>query len=221
MLRYHQEKFDPTLLDEKNINRIAVEQVPLDSFVLDMGCATGFIGEYLIKNKNCQVIGVELDEEEATLAKKRLSGVVITDLESYDAFSQIKKAARNKNFDIILATSVIEHLKDPNTFLLNIKKVIKPDGKIIISTPNIAHWTIVKSLLKGDFNYEEYGILDRTHVRFFTPKSFRKLFEENGFKVEDVQVDYVGGGYPKISSFLYRLFPNLFAYQVLITAKVK
>src|SRR5680860_21909 len=209
MIKYHQKKFNPLKLNKNNIDRMAVEKVPGFSFVLDIGCATGFIGEYLIKQKNCKVIGIEKNKKEGELAEKRLTKVMILDIETLNAFTKIKKTVKNKKFDVIYATSLIEHLKEPGIFLQSIKNVIKPNGKIIISTPNISHWTIIKELLKGEFRYKEYGILDETHLHFFTIKSLKSLLIENGYKIEEIKIDRVGGGYPKLSKLFYNILPNL------------
>lgn len=219
MIKYHRNKFNLNILNKYNIDRMAVESVPNKSYVLDVGCATGYIGEYLIKQKNCRVIGIENNSEEVMLAKKRLTKVINLDIESEDAIMKIHKATNNKKFDLIYATSLIEHLKNPDQFLLSMRKIMKKNGKIIISTPNISHWKIVVDLLRGEFKYSKYGILDKTHLVFFTIKSFVRLLKDNGYKVQSVRLDCVGGGFPKISRCLCYVFPNLFTYQILICAK--
>ncbi len=96
---------------------------------------------------------------------------------------------------------------------------MKKDGFLIISTSNVAHWSIRLSLLMGKFDYREYGILDNTHLRFFTTETFKKLVADCGYKIEYFSIDPVGGGLPRISKVLSKLWPNLFAYQMLIKAK--
>ena len=219
-IKYQRISFNPNLLHPKNIDRLAIERVKPNSFVLDVGCATGFMGEYLIKNKNCKVIGLEERFEEALKAKKKLHGIVVANVEEKDIDKKILKATNGEKFDVVLATSLIEHLKNPTAFLLAIKKVVKKDGYLLITTPNIAHFSIRLALLKGNFDYTKYGILDETHLHFFTLKSFRQLFENSGYIVRDLVIDPVGGGYPRIGNFLSRFFPNIFAYQMLIVAKL-
>lgn len=218
-IKYDYKNFTPKNLDPENINRLAVENVPDNSMVLDVGCATGFMGEYLIKEKKCRVYGVEKNKKEFAIAKKILTGVMLADIEQEGVEEDILKLVKNKKFDVILATSIIEHLKDSSAFLNKCKKLLKQNGIIIASTPNIAHWTIRLSLLKGNFDYSEYGILDNTHLHFFTIKALRQLFENNRFIVKNLLIDSVGGGYPRLSRLLSKLFPTLFAYQILIVAQ--
>jgi hypothetical protein len=76
-------------------------------------------------------------------------------------------------------------------------------------------------LLKGEFEYEEYGLLDKTHLRFFTPKTFQDLVKSSGYTIQQYAIDSVGGGRPRISKFLSQFFPNVFAFQMLIVASKK
>lgn len=220
-IKYSYKKFNPNCLDKENIDRLAVEKIPVNLRVLDIGCATGSMGEFLIKEKQCVVYGVETRAEEAKIASKILTGVVATDIEQESSVERILDMVKGEKFDVILATSVIEHLRDQSGFLKTCKKLLKQNGIIVASTPNIAHWTMRLSLLKGNFDYTEYGILDNTHLHFFTIKTFRQLFEYNGFAVKDLLIDPVGGGYPRISGILAKFFPGIFAYQILIVAQNK
>jgi O-antigen biosynthesis protein len=220
-IKYNYKKFTPNCLDKENIDRLAVEKIPENSKVLDVGCATGFMGEYLIREKKCLVYGVDKRVAEANIAKKILTGAIIADVEQGSSVKRMLDLAKGEKFDVILATSIIEHLKDPSGFLKNCKKLLKQNGIVVASTPNIAHWTMRLSLLKGNFDYTEYGILDNTHLHFFTVKTFRQLFEDNNFTVKELLIDPVGGGYPRISRILAKLFPKMFAYQILIIAQNK
>jgi len=218
-IKYDYTGFNPQTLDSENIDRLALEEVPFGSLVLDIGCATGFMGEYLFKKKKCFVYGIDNREGELVKAKKRLTKAILLDIEKEGSVKNILKESKSEKFDVILATSVIEHLRNPSLFLENCKKLLKPQGIIIVSTPNIAHWTIRLSLLRGNFNYEEYGILDNTHLHLFTIKTFCQLFEKNRYKIKELLIDSVGGGYPRISKFFSKWFPGIFAYQILIVAR--
>lgn len=220
-VKYDYKKFMPSSLDSENVDRLAVERVPCNARVLEIGCATGFMGEYLIKEKKCLVYGVENRMPEAKVARKRLIDVIFADIEEESCLSKIRKLVGDIKFDVILATSVIEHLKDQSKFLIVCKRLLKQNGIIIVSTPNIAHWTMRMSLMRGNFDYSEYGILDNTHLHLFNIKTFRKLFEDNGYNVKELLIDSVGGGYPRISRLLGKLLPNMFAYQILIVAQNK
>jgi 2-polyprenyl-3-methyl-5-hydroxy-6-metoxy-1,4-benzoquinol methylase len=89
-------------------------------------------------------------------------------------------------FDLVVCNDVIEHLKDPEDFLATIRECMTPGGYIIASIPNMRHWEVLWELLiKKDWRYGRSGILDRTHLRFFTEKSIRRLFETSGFHIEE------------------------------------
>lgn len=220
-LKYDNPTFNPEKLDRENIDRMAVEKVPQHAFLLDIGCATGFMGGHLKREKSCRVFGVEIKSAEASLAKKKLDRVYIGDIEEGDLIKKIKKDLGRKKFDCILATSILEHLVDPALVIKNLLQLLSPTGIIIATTPNIAHWSTRLSLFFGKFTYTEYGILDNTHLHFYTMETFQSLFRENGYSVTHILIDPVGGGYPKISRLLAKIFPGMFAYQILVVAKKK
>lgn len=209
--------FNPKKLDLLNIDRQSVSLIREESRVLEIGCATGFVGEYLIKNKNCKVVGVELGKEEAKEARKKLPLVFCGDIEDRKIAGLIEK---HDKFDVVYASALVEHLKDPWEALRNWQKFMDKNGCLIITTSNIAHWSIRLNLLRGKFKYQNYGILDNTHLRFFTSATFKKLVEDCGYKIEYFAIDPVGGGFPRISKYLSKIFPNVFAYQMLIKASL-
>lgn len=208
--------FDPEKLEPLNIDRQSAALIPEGARVLEIGCATGFLGKYLIKKKQCEVIGIELGKEEAHIASKVLKKVIQGDIDDKQTISQIKKLGK---FDVVYASALIEHLKDPWSSLKIWRQFLKSNGSLIVTTSNITHWSMRLKMIQGDFTYQEYGILDNTHLRFFNTKTFQKLVEDSGYSVSHFAIDPVGGGYPRISRFLSRYFPNTFAYQMLIQAK--
>lgn len=219
MVKYGKNKtFIPEKLDTDNIDRQSIALIPKGAKVLEIGCATGFMGVYLQKKKDCTVIGVELGVDEARIAKKNLTGVIQADIEDK---TTLKKIASYGKFDVIFSSALIEHLKDPWTSLKQWKKFINKNGSLILTTSNVAHWSMRLKLFQGKFDYEQFGILDNTHLRFFTTNSFRKLVEDCGYSINHFAIDAVGGGYPKISKPLSTFFPNVFAYQMVILANPK
>ncbi len=220
MLKYGKNKrrFNPNSLHKKNIDRQSISIIPVNSKVLEIGCATGFMGKYLKDKKGCLVYGVELGEEEGRLASKILDGVIAGDIEDESIIKKIKHFGK---FDVVFASALIEHLKNPWEAIYNWKKLLKINGLLIITTSNISHWSVRLPFIFGKFEYTEYGLLDNTHLHLFTPDSFKKLVSENGFIIDQYFIDSVGGGFPKISSLLSRFFPSLFTYQMLIVAKRK
>ncbi len=207
--------FRPEKLSKHNIDRISTGLIPKNSKILEIGCATGFMGEYFIAKKNCKVYGVELGKDEAEIAKTKLTKVIVGDIENKETISKVKKLGK---FDVIFATALIEHLKDPWSALSVWKTWLNPGGCIILSTSNIAHWSTRLKILKGEFNYSEYGILDNTHLHLFTVSSFKKIIEDSGLVIDFFGIDAEGGGYPKISMLGSKFLPNLFAYQMVIKA---
>lgn len=210
--------FNPKHLDPLHIDRQSVEKIPNNARVLEIGCATGFVGEYLKKEKNCTVVGVDIGVDELKEAKKKLDEVILGDIEEEET---LKKLRKYKKFDVVYSSALIEHLRDPWIATSEWKNFLKPNGMLILTTSNITHWSMRVKLLKGQFEYEEYGLLDKTHLRFFTPKTFQNLVKNSGYTIQQYTIDSVGGGHPRISKFLSQFFPNVFAFQMLIVASKK
>lgn len=156
---------------------------------LDFGCATGYFGSILKKDKNCTVDGVEISED-VIEARKVLDKVYSFDLEA----EWPEEIFKNK-YDFAFFGDVLEHLKNPAEALKKTAKLLRKNGKVFVSIPNISHLSIRLELMQGNFEYETMGILDNTHLKYFTLSSFSKLSEEAGYKV--VHVDYTVNEYPK------------------------
>ncbi|QOT09826.1 glycosyltransferase [Paenibacillus sp. JNUCC32] len=143
--------------------------------VLEVGCACG--GTLLdIKNKykNSSLYGIELNDDAASIA------ALIADVRN-DDIEKVALTYPDNFFDYIIFGDVLEHLYDPWKVLNYIKKHLKPNGKIIASIPNIMHYSVIDSLLKGSWSYSDSGLLDRTHIRFFTLKEIQKMFLQTGY----------------------------------------
>lgn len=163
--------------------------------ILDVGCSSGYFGEQLMRLRNATVWGLELDHSDAIKAKKRgYQEVYEGDLDTFDW-----TALGGKKFNSILFVDVLEHVKDPLAVLEAAQKLLKPGGFIYISTPNIAHISVRVELLEGNFDYESTGILDSTHLRFFTTKNIIKLFHDAGMEIihRDATVNDVPDGQVK------------------------
>ena len=194
---------------KQTVYKQIINLIENNSLILDIGCATGYLGNYLIKNKNCSVYGIEIEEEPATLAKNCYKDVYLADIEDASIFSTI-----SLKFDYIVLGDVIEHLVKPERVLLNIHKLMKTGSSLIVSIPNIASWRIRFGLLFGHFNYTETGILDKTHLRFFTLNSSIKMFQECGYKIT-----YFCGAGTVMPGVMRNLFPSLFASQFVFELK--
>lgn len=150
--------------------------------VLDVGCSTGYLAKELV-GQGCTVLGVEYDPDAADQARPHLERVVVGDLEVLD----LAKEFAGDRFDAIVFGDVLEHLRDPLPVLRSVRDLLAPGGSVVISVPNIAHADIRLALLQGRFNYRDLGLLDVTHVRFFTRENVKALLRDAGFVAVEVQ----------------------------------
>lgn len=153
-----------------------------DTELLDFGCSTGYFGEYIKKAKKIKVDGLELSDDRFEAAKK-LGKVYSFDLDLAQWPDVIKQ-----QYDYLFFGDVLEHLKNPAAALTQASKLLKDDGKIFVSVPNIAHMSVRLELLSGKFKYESMGILDNTHLQYFTLESFGRVANESGFDCELVDI---------------------------------
>lgn len=166
-----------------------VDDIKPGSTVLDFGCSTGYFGKFLKDNKDCKVYGVELSDDIKEARK------VLDDVYSFDIDAEWPKEAYLRKYDYLFYGDVIEHLKDPEAALKRSRRLLKPGGKVFISTPNVAHLSIRLELLLGNFEYESMGILDNTHLKYFTQHSLTELVKSAGYDVE--RIDYNVNEYPR------------------------
>ena len=150
-------------------------------WVLDLGAGSGSITRHLALTNGCDVVAVETNP--ASLAKLRTfcRKVLPLDLNSPGWAAALGAEAP---FDRVLATDVLEHLHDPWRTLKDMKSLMKPDGAILLSLPHAAHCTVLASLMQEDFAYGEWGLLDKTHIRFFGIHNIQAMLDEAGLVVE-------------------------------------
>ena len=168
-----------TDLDENSSLKKMLHLIGENKRVLDVGCATGYLARLLTK-RECQVTGVEVNQEAAEVAKQYCEQVVVADLD----FVSLPKALPNQTFDVVVFGDVLEHLRDPWRVLEETRQLLQPEGYVVVSVPNIAHGAIRLALLEGRFEYMRLGILDDTHLRFFTRKTVEELFERSGYFID-------------------------------------
>jgi len=230
--KYHFDKFDPDTLPEDIVYRLIADSVPEGSHVLDLGCATGYLSQYLRENKSCNILAVDIDPANVSIAVQRGLNAFEGDADAPVTWERITDyAAKHGEFEVVIAGDVIEHLKQPDKTLKKIKGVLKKDGVLIASTPNIAYWKSRLNLLLGNFDYTEYGIMDRTHLRFFTEKTLREVALNSGFSDVTILRSFLFRGgtlYRKIRNFppirailgCAGINPdNLFTFQFVLKAK--
>jgi 2-polyprenyl-3-methyl-5-hydroxy-6-metoxy-1,4-benzoquinol methylase len=146
--------------------------------VLEIGCGSGEFGAVLKRRGGVSVVGVELVEAAAAIARERLDQVIAADVQHQDL--DLPEQA----FDCLVCNDVLEHLVDPWTVLARLRRHLAPGGWLVASIPNVRHQKVVRRLLwPGEWRYEDKGVLDRTHLRFFTRSSARALVESAGFGI--------------------------------------
>jgi len=147
--------------------------------ILDVGCGLGLTAE-MLKNKFRAeyTAGIELNPETAAEAKKKLDDVYVLDL------NKDQLPLKNEQFDLIVMSDILEHLAEPLEFLLKVRELLHPQGQAVVSIPNVSNWRILFMVIfKGDWRYTDSGIMDKTHLRFFTRKSAVRMFTESGYKI--------------------------------------
>lgn len=167
---------------ENNTHAFALGMIGHNKRVLEVGCATGYFTKVLAE-RGCKVIGMEIEPEAAKLAEQWAERVVVGNADDSEPWDLVD----DESFDVITFGDVLEHLRDPLIVLRRAVTKLKPAGFIVTSLPNIAHGDVRLSLLRGAFRYSDTGLLDRTHVRFFTLETVRELLAEAGLVVVDSQ----------------------------------
>ena len=205
--------FDLRLNDPVSTHAVQFQLIPEEAKVLDVGCHTGILGAALKERKSCEVIGIDNDERAMAVAGERLDGVRFVDLEE-EGWSDKLIAYGVRDFDIVLFGDVIEHTREPMQILAEARALLKSNGKVIVSLPNVANLRVRLGLLFGKFDYEDSGILDKSHLRFFTLKSARELAVNAGYRI--VEERYSGYSLPK---WLIDLMPALFAVNIILIAE--
>lgn len=177
-----------------------MEFIPEDvDKVLDVGCGEGVFGQQIKEKLDVEVWGVEVKEDVAEIAQKALDNVLVGDI------SQIIRELPNDYFDCIVFNDVLEHLEDLYGTLRKIKKKVSEEGVIICSIPNVRYLPILIDLLvKKQWKYVDHGILDRTHLRFFTKNSIIDMFDSLGYEILQFK------GINELTSWKYKLINTLF-----------
>ena len=194
-----------------------LELVGSDKHVLDVGCSSGYLARPLAR-RGCTVVGIERDPEAADAARDVCEDVLVGDVETMDL------PFAPESFDAVLCGDLIEHLRAPDRFLARVRPYIRPGGRLVLSTPNVANWSVRLGLLGGRWRYTERGILDRTHLHLFTRATLVEALTQAGYRVValdfTVPVPVVGTpAVERIAHTMGRLRPQLFAYQFLAAAE--
>jgi len=179
-------------LDMVNTNSLSliINQIKRGSTVLEFGPANGRMTKYLKEVLDCKVYLVEIDEEAGKEALQYGEDLIVDDIENYSWFEKYE----NISFDYITFADVLEHLRDPESVIIRAKQLLKQDGSVILSVPNLAHNSVLISLLNHDFEYTKVGLLDNTHIHFFTKNSLESMMIRCGLTVVNRYATYAPVG---------------------------
>ena len=150
--------------------------------LLDLGMGTGGLGQYLSQHHALVADGVTLNQAEADIARQWYRQALVADLDAAD----LKALFGGQRYDVIVCADVLEHLKEPQNVLQQCKALLAPGGRLITSVPNAGYCGLVAELISGDFRYRPEGLLDNTHLRFFTRRSLQRFFDESGWSTTSV-----------------------------------
>ncbi|HEY3341992.1 MAG TPA: class I SAM-dependent methyltransferase [Anaerolineae bacterium] len=191
--------------DLNNPRTIIAQWVPLGANVLEVGPGDGVISRWLRENRGCHTTGVEIEPVATFHAADAFEQILIGSIEDPVITSQV---AVHGPFDAIIFADVLEHLVDPWKVLREMRPLLSPVGRVLISVPNIAHWTARMNLLLGRFDYTEGYLMDRTHLRWFTRRTAREMALQTGYLVMAQSTVYK----PHIARF----WPTLMGFQTVL-----
>ena len=201
-----------------------IELVGRDKRVLELGCTTGHMSRVLVE-RGCDVVAIEIDAEAAAEASETCERVIVGDLEQLDLARELE----GDSFDVVLAADVLEHLKDPSMVLLSLRRFLRSDGYLVLSVPNVVHGSVRLAVLGGEFPYADLGLLDRTHLRFYTRSTLEEMLGEGGFALEHLdrqkcelegsEVPFDPDGLPPGLADALREDPEALTYQFIARAR--
>jgi 2-polyprenyl-3-methyl-5-hydroxy-6-metoxy-1,4-benzoquinol methylase len=178
---------EPELRNENNSHTIIIGLVGQNKTVLDVGAATGYVAK-LLSEQGCNVTGIEVDPDAARKAEEHCERVITGDIEGLDLQAELG----DSSFDVIVFGDVLEHLKEPLEVLKSFKPFLSPEGYVVASIPNVAHGSVRLALLQGKFRYQSLGLMDDTHLRFFTRETIEQMFTEAGLVITEMNRTRLG-----------------------------
>ncbi|GAW86674.1 conserved hypothetical protein [Bathymodiolus platifrons methanotrophic gill symbiont] len=168
---------------EKNDSHMGLAtRIKPNQRVLELGCSSGYLSRFLKEDLSCSVVGVDLDGHALQQARPFCAQTIVADLDSNDWLEEIK----GQQFDVVLCADVLEHLKNPAVMLASLKPFLHAESCLLASVPNVAHASIRLELLQGHFDYESLGLLDDTHLHFYTRDGLVSILMEAGYVCSDI-----------------------------------
>jgi SAM-dependent methyltransferase len=160
-----------------------VDELPHNpsAVLLDIGCGEGATGALAVEREKCgTAYGIELMPSAASIASSQLDEVVVGDAE------QVSLPWKQSSIDIVILSEVLEHLRDPWSVLRRVRHLLRPGALVFASSPNVAHHRIIRALVQGRWDLAQWGPMDHSHLRWFTPRSYGEMFEDCGYVVDSV-----------------------------------
>lgn len=197
-----------------------IHLVGTNKVILEIGSSTGYMTDIFLKN-DCVVDVVEMSKAALVKLPKRTRRILNYSIEDI----KIKKLLA-KDYDFIIMADVLEHLVNPQKALKILYQIVPKRCGLIISLPNIASWVMRKRLFfKGDFEYQDSGLLDRTHLKFFTVNTLPKFLSENGWEIKKLigtitrlPFGSIISKIPPLYDYLVNRFKNLSYYHFMVVA---
>lgn len=212
---------NPAFLDKKSPYHTQANEFPISlipdgtNVIMDLGCSSGWIGQNLLEmNKAAEVVGVEIFEPAAQEAMKCYKAVHVGNIE-------VLTLDYSSYFDVVICGDILEHLKEPFSTIRKIYCWLKDGELIVCSVPNVRYWRVWRDLVfRGVWQYTSEGILDQTHLRFFTTRSFKKMLTEACFAIqyEGMRIA-VGLKQQAFNRLTFGLFEEFLGFQILISAQ--
>ncbi len=168
----------------KGVRRDYIAELPvnLNAKILELGCSEGETGALALSEGKCgYYCGIDIWAPAAEKARQKISEVFVGDIEDLELPWTVP------TFDALIMSEVLEHLVDPWATLAKLRNVLKPGALVFASSPNVSHHSVIRMLVRGAWDLKDSGLMDRTHLRWFTPKTYRELFESCGYCVDSVR----------------------------------
>ena len=218
----YQRDFDPD--GQSSLAKIA-RRISPGATILDLGTGPGVLGRYLATSKGCVIDGIESDRLQAEMATPAYRKIQVTDLEQARLADQFPENL----YDVIICADVLEHLRDPGRIIDQLPALLRPAGRILFSVPNVAYAGLIADLIAGNFQYSPEGLLDSSHLRFFTRRSLLAFLRRHGLSITNLdtvpmnlqhsefRARYPDALPPAIYQYLFAL-PDALTYQFIVEA---